>query len=731
MSYWKFWLSVLVAAAAILTGCEQAELPPDSLASPAPTSLAEPIKAHSTPIPGEIIDIVPVDVSVCETLPQGSYVAGHTEHFLEWSPGGRRLLFREGATIRALDSHGNQLIAIVDANPGVHPAASRKEIQPAARYNHYASLSPDGSRLAYSTCEFEVPVLGEKVFAYRIATIEIGTMTSVLLSGRTFFPHHPVWSPEGDAIALTASTLQNHEADFPRGLFTIAPDGTNLVKVVGGGRHGGLQVDLHPPVWSRDGNWLAFLGIDLDQHHEQRGIYVIHRDGSGIKRIGQDVIPRQTPRAKTGEVPPPAATPPSWSLDGTALAFATFVGQYEYTSFTEPPTIAAREVALHVASPDGSNLRTIWRSEAGTTESPITQVEWSPDGSALLVASNAIRVMQPDGTGIRTLHRTWGQDALLAAWSPDGSRVAIYNPTCDSHSGSSQYFETCILTLDQDGADVRVLARAGDDGTLHAWNAPVSLVPADPAACSAGLVVEAPETNPGLVGDCERLLRSRETLAGGAGLNWSADTPLAAWDGIELGSDPVRVIAMALPDRGLSGRLPPELGGLTELRTLDLSTSLAPPNGNRLMGTIPEEWRQLTQLERLDLGGNALSGPIPNELGDLSHLRLLNLENNFLRGAIPEGLGDLSALTELHLGENQLTGRIPATLGGLVSLQTLRLARNQLSEDIPPDLGKMVSLRQLNVRGNSFSGCLPPQLASIWFERLQLDQCNSEKEDGS
>ncbi|KAI4995069.1 hypothetical protein ZWY2020_034972 [Hordeum vulgare] len=40
----------------------------------------------------------------------------------------------------------------------------------------------------------------------------------------------------------------------------------------------------------------------------------------------------------------------------------------------------------------------------------------------------------------------------------------------------------------------------------------------------------------------------------------------------------------------------------------------------------------------LDLGGNRLSGEIPPELGHLSSLRSLNLSGNFLTGAIPRPL---------------------------------------------------------------------------------------------
>ena len=47
-----------------------------------------------------------------------------------------------------------------------------------------------------------------------------------------------------------------------------------------------------------------------------------------------------------------------------------------------------------------------------------------------------------------------------------------------------------------------------------------------------------PDNNPGLVSDCEALLASRDTLAGTVALNWSADTPIADWEGVTVEGTP-------------------------------------------------------------------------------------------------------------------------------------------------------------------------------------------------
>ena len=64
----------------------------------------------------------------------------------------------------------------------------------------------------------------------------------------------------------------------------------------------------------------------------------------------------------------------------------------------------------------------------------------------------------------------------------------------------------------------------------------------------------------------------------------------------------------------------------------------------------------------IDLTGNQLTGKIPAELGNLSNLQKLILRSDQLTGDIPSTLGNLSNLWTLQLNNNQLTGDIPSTL---------------------------------------------------------------------
>ena len=245
---------------------------------------------------------------------------------------------------------------------------------------------------------------------------------------------------------------------------------------------------------------------------------------------------------------------------------------------------------------------------------------------------------------------------------------------------------------------------------------------------SGGAVVDA--TNAGLKSDCGMLLAARDTLAGTASLNWSADTPITEWNGVVLGGTHGHVTELNLGALGLNGRIPNELGSLANLTYLYLDnnqlTGEIPPElgglsnlrhlslwSNQLTGEIPPELGRLSNLTGLFLDGNQLTGEIPPELGDLSNLTELNLHNNGLTGEIPPELGGLSNLTQLVLDNNGLTGEIPPELAGLSNLQQLYLWANQLTGEIPPELGGLSNLTWLVLSGNQLTGEIPPELAGL------------------
>ena len=144
--------------------------------------------------------------------------------------------------------------------------------------------------------------------------------------------------------------------------------------------------------------------------------------------------------------------------------------------------------------------------------------------------------------------------------------------------------------------------------------------------------------------------------------SWLSDRHIGTWFGVTVNRNG-RVSELVMPENGLIGEMPPEIGTLTELVNLSLYY-------NALEGEIPSELADLTELTTLYLGGNRLSGEIPAWLGDLAHLENLNLSSNQLTGEVPPELTDLPRLKWLALSGNSLSGCIPA---GLRSVETTDL----------------------------------------------------------
>ncbi len=225
------------------------------------------------------------------------------------------------------------------------------------------------------------------------------------------------------------------------------------------------------------------------------------------------------------------------------------------------------------------------------------------------------------------------------------------------------------------------------------------------------------------------------TSTNGAG--WNDDTnwlgPVGSentWYGVTCDAGNTTVLSIDLSSNVLIGPLPIELGNLTNLTVLRL-------NDNQLNGSIPEQLGNLTNLTTLSLRDNQLIGNIPGQLENLSSISLLNLSINQLTGNIPTELGNLSTIVYLYLNSNQLTGNIPPELGNLSELlrmyldhnylsgtiplelenlsniQYLRLGANLLTGSIPSQLGNILSMTYLNLHQNYISGTIPPELGNL------------------
>ncbi|OEL38541.1 MDIS1-interacting receptor like kinase 2 [Dichanthelium oligosanthes] len=91
----------------------------------------------------------------------------------------------------------------------------------------------------------------------------------------------------------------------------------------------------------------------------------------------------------------------------------------------------------------------------------------------------------------------------------------------------------------------------------------------------------------------------------------------------------------------------------------------------------------LVLMTAIDFSMNHLSGTIPPSLGLLRKLRSLNLSHNHLAGPIPENFMYLQDMESLDLSHNHLNGSLPVLLASISSLSSFSVAYNNLSGEIP------------------------------------------------
>ena len=146
-------------------------------------------------------------------------------------------------------------------------------------------------------------------------------------------------------------------------------------------------------------------------------------------------------------------------------------------------------------------------------------------------------------------------------------------------------------------------------------------------------------------------------------------------------------------------------------------------DGNRLQGTIPNEWTAWEQLEVFGLWSNRLSGALPSWLVNVTTLTWIGLQDNgLLNGTIPTDLWQLTNLTGFGNYNNQFTGPIPTVgMANMTAMESLSLAGNVLTSTIPSELALMTNLKMLNLQRNEFVGQVPTELATL--ENLRTSTC--------
>uniref|UniRef100_A0ACD5TBG6 Uncharacterized protein n=1 Tax=Avena sativa TaxID=4498 RepID=A0ACD5TBG6_AVESA len=206
------------------------------------------------------------------------------------------------------------------------------------------------------------------------------------------------------------------------------------------------------------------------------------------------------------------------------------------------------------------------------------------------------------------------------------------------------------------------------------------------------------------------------------------------------------------------GRIPPQLGNLSNLRYLNLEASYQGP-GYFLPYSTDINWlSRLTSLEHLDMTGINLSTiahwlPVVNMLPTLKVLRLsacqlrsspdslplsnlTSLEtldlmgNDFHKRSTPNWFWDLTSLKHLDISFTGLYGPFPDEIGNITSIVELELSRNNLVGMIPSNMKNLCNLEKLGYYRNNINGSITelfhrlPSCSVNKLQLLNLPDCN-------
>ncbi|PRQ18583.1 putative non-specific serine/threonine protein kinase [Rosa chinensis] len=166
---------------------------------------------------------------------------------------------------------------------------------------------------------------------------------------------------------------------------------------------------------------------------------------------------------------------------------------------------------------------------------------------------------------------------------------------------------------------------------------------------------------------------------------------------------------------------PESLSKLTLLTELELFMCDLPDVNLRSLSFINSS----TSLQLLDLCYNSLNSSIFYWIANVSSKFIhIGLQGDQLQGPIPDVFKSMLSLASLDLSFNQLEGGIPKSFQNLCSLESLTLRSNQLSENIEDSIKNLScaknTLETLDLIGNLFWGSLPDLARFSMLRELNL-----------
>jgi TolB protein len=214
-------------------------------------------------------------------------------------------------------------------------------------------------------------------------------------------------------------------------LFTMNPDGTDVQQLT---FYSAAQGQAGPQAWSPDGRTIVYQLNDA--------LYLINADGTDQ-------------HALLGE-PKLADILPSFSPDGKRVLFSRCLPNFKACS-------------LWTITTDGRKLTPLTRFDPKQGVLDLNGV-YSPDGHTIAFWSlnrdgetDAIYLMNADGSGIQAIAPTIGLEGWEPDWSPDGSTLAFVSDCCGTVPSQ-------IYTVHPDGSNLTQLTQPPTHNINPSWS---------------------------------------------------------------------------------------------------------------------------------------------------------------------------------------------------------------------------------------------------------------------
>lgn len=191
-----------------------------------------------------------------------------------------------------------------------------------------------------------------------------------------------------------------------------------------------VQIDryMDPPVWSRDGAWLAFR---VQDGQGGEAIYAVRRDGSDLKNLtASDKLPAEGRPYMMDAWLGDSVVLRSGKPGGTGTVYLMRVSN----GFVQPLFETLLTKAPFIESPSGMLL---------------AYVDYETNSQKQLV-----KILTPDGKTLRDLATFASGSVMALAWSPDGAQLGFVHRTDSAAS---------LFVIDNDGRNLRQVYMSGTD----------------------------------------------------------------------------------------------------------------------------------------------------------------------------------------------------------------------------------------------------------------------------